>query len=61
MCSVRECFDGSDMEGSRGCHSQWSKSGREREISYNIIYRWNLKITAMEKHIFFKREIESHM
>ena len=28
---------------SRDCHTEWSKSDREREISYDIAYNWNLK------------------
>ena len=31
------------MDGSRDYHTKWSKSERERQISYNIIYMWNLK------------------
>ena len=25
------------------CHTEWSKSDREEEISYDIPYMWNLK------------------
>ena len=25
------------------CHTEWSKSDRERQISYDIAYMWNLK------------------
>ena len=32
-----------DVDGSRDCHTEWSKSERERQISYDIIYKWNLK------------------
>ena len=31
-----------DMDGSRDCHTQWSKSEREKQISY-IAYMWNLE------------------
>ena len=31
------------MDGPRDCHAEWSNSHREREISYNITYMWNLK------------------
>ena len=31
------------MGGPRDCHTEWSKSDREREISYDIAYMRNLK------------------
>ena len=31
------------MNGSRDCHTDWSKSDREEEILYDISYMWNLK------------------
>ena len=31
------------MDGSRDYHTEWSKSDRERQISYDIAYMWNLK------------------
>ena len=31
------------MDGPRDCHTEWSKSGRERQTSYDIAYMWNLK------------------
>ena len=31
------------MEGPRDCHTEWSKSDREGEISYAIPYTWILK------------------
>ena len=33
----------SNMDGSRNCLSEWSKSDRKRQISYNISDMWNLK------------------
>ena len=33
----------SHMNRPRDCHTKWSKSDRERQISYNITYMWNLK------------------
>ena len=33
----------SNMDGPKDCHIEWSKSDRERQISYDITYRWNLK------------------
>ena len=31
------------MDGSRDYHTKRSKSDRERQISYDITYMWNLK------------------
>ena len=31
------------MNGPRDCHTEWSKSEREKQISYNITYMWNLE------------------
>ena len=31
------------MDGPRDCHTEWSKSDRDRQISYDIAYMWNLK------------------
>ena len=33
----------SNMDGFRDYHTQWSKSDRERQMSYDITYMWNLK------------------
>ena len=33
----------SNMNGSRDYHTKWSKSDRERQTSYDIAYKWNLK------------------
>ena len=33
----------SNMDGPRDDHTKWSKSDRERQISYDIAYMWNLK------------------
>ena len=32
------------MDGPGDYHAKWSKSDRERQISYDITYMWNLKI-----------------
>ena len=32
-----------NMNGPRAYHTKWIKSGRERQISYDITYMWNLK------------------
>ena len=31
------------MDGPGDYHTKWSKSDRERQISYDIAYMWNLK------------------
>ena len=31
------------MDGARDCHTEWNKSDRERQISYDIAYVRNLK------------------
>ena len=33
----------SNMGGPRDDHTKWSKSDRERQISYDITYMWSLK------------------
>ena len=34
----------SEMDGPRVCHTEWSKSEREKQIPYANTYIWNLKI-----------------
>ena len=38
----------SNMDGIRDSHTKWSKSERERQIPYDIIYMWNLKYGTNE-------------
>ena len=45
------------MAGSRGYHTKWSKQDRERQISYNIIYMWNIKYNTNE--LIYKAETDS--
>ena len=33
----------SNMDGTTDCHSEWSKSDTERQISYDITHMWNIK------------------
>ena len=33
----------SNVDGPRDCHTEWSKSERERQVSYDTAYIWNLK------------------
>ena len=48
----------SNMDGPRDCHTEWSKSDREREILYDIAYMWNLKRNDTNEHIY-KTEMDS--
>ena len=32
-----------NTDGTKDSYSEWSQSERERQISYDIIYMWNLK------------------
>ena len=32
-----------DVDGPRDCHTEWSKSEREKQISYSNAYMWNLE------------------
>ena len=36
------------MDGPRDYHAKWSKSGRGRQIPYDVTYMWNLKYDADE-------------
>ena len=38
----------SNIDGPRDYHTKWSKSERERQISYDITYMWNLKGTYLQ-------------
>ena len=39
----QNCATGRDVDGPRDCHTEWSKSEIEKQISYNIAYMWNLE------------------
>ena len=39
------------MDGCRDYHTKWSKSGRERQIPYDIAYMWNLKYDAKRTYL----------
>ena len=49
----------SNMDGPRVYHTEWSKSDRERQILYEIIYVWTLK--NVTNKLIYKIEIESKM
>ena len=43
------------MDGSIDCNIEWNKSGREKQMSYDSAYMWNLKIGTNE--LIYKTEI----
>ena len=47
----------SNMDGPIDYHTKWSKSDRERQISYDITYMWNLKNDTNEP--IYKTETDS--
>ena len=46
------------MDGSRDCHAERSKSDRKGEISYDILYIWNLKRNDVIE-LIYKTETDS--
>ena len=48
----------SNTNGPRDYHAKWSKSNRERQISYDITYMWNLK-KKIQINLFTKQR-ETH-
>ena len=44
------------MDGPRDYHTKWSKSERERQLSYNIAYMWNLKKEKTQMNLFTKQK-----
>ena len=47
----------SNMDATRDYHTKWSKSERERQTPYDIIYMWNLKYDRNEP--IFETETDS--
>ena len=45
------------LDATRGDHTKWSKSERERQIPYDITYMWNLKYDTNEP--IYEAETES--
>ena len=48
----------SNMDGPRDDHTKWSKSERERQVSYDIAYTWTLKKNDTNE-LIYKTEIDS--
>ena len=46
-----------NVNGPRDCHTEWSKSDREGQISYAITFMWKLKKGTNE--LIYKIETES--
>ena len=51
----------SNMDEPRDCHTEWGKSNRERQISYDITYIWNLKKGGGTNELTYKVERELQM
>ena len=47
------------MDVPRDYHTKWSKSDRERQTPYDIIYTWNQKNDANE--LIYKMETDSQL
>ena len=47
-----------DVDGPRDCHTEWSKSERENQVSYINAYMQNLKKTGID-NLIYKAEIET--
>ena len=47
-----------NMDVTREYHTKWSKSEREKQITYDITYMWNLKYDTYE--LIYERETDSH-
>ena len=48
------------MDGPRDCHTEWSMTVRQRQISFDIVYMWNLKKNGTHEPIY-KTKIEPQM
>ena len=50
-------FAAACMDGPRDCHTEWSRSDRERQILYDITYMWILKKQRMiQVNLFTKQK-----
>ena len=48
-----------NMDGPRDYYTQWAKSARERQISYDITCMWNLKKKKDTNELIYKIETDS--
>ena len=51
----------SNMDGPRDCHTEWSKSEIERQISYNSTHIWNLIYKNDINELIYKTERDSQI
>ena len=42
----------SNLDGSRECHTEWSKSDRDGELSCDVPYMWSLKRNDTNEYIY---------
>ena len=49
------------MDGPRDDQTKWSQSDRERQISYDITYTWNLTLKSDTNELIYKTETDSHI
>ena len=49
---------GRNRDGTRDSHTKWSQSKRERQISYDITYIWNVIYSTNES--FHRKENHGH-
>ena len=49
----------SNVDGPRDYHTKWNNSNRERQVSYDITYMWNLRYDTNES--FCETETESRV
>ena len=48
----------SNMDGPRDYHAKWSKSDRERQISYDITHMWNIIKEKDKNELTYKTEAD---
>ena len=49
------------MDGPRDYHTKWSKRDREKQVSYNVAYMWNLKKKKKDTNeCIYKTEIDEN-
>ena len=48
------------MDGPRDYYTKWSKPDRERQISYDVTYMWNLKKYIYTQMNLFTKQKETH-
>ena len=48
-----------DMDGPKDCHTEWSMSDTEIQMSYDITYIWNLEKGT--NGLIYQTEVESQM